>query len=99
MHNSLSTHPRRRRQDHRFRPVLEPLESRCTPSVVNWDGNTDQDGDGIHWGDPLNWENDALPGASDDAVIGQLFQGNTIIAGSASLNRIESRANLEWGAC
>jgi hypothetical protein len=30
----------------------------------------DRRGDQVHWTDPLNWSGQALPGASDDVVIG-----------------------------
>ena len=45
--------------------TFEPLEDRRLLSAVSWDGG----GDGTNWTDPLNWSNDALPGASDDVTI------------------------------
>ncbi len=34
-------------------------------AAVSWDGN----GDGLNWTDPANWDNDAIPGATDDVTI------------------------------
>jgi len=43
--------------------VVEPQ-----PTII-WDGNTDGDGDGTSWHDPLNWDLDRLPNAGDDVLI------------------------------
>jgi hypothetical protein len=45
--------------------ALEPLEDRRVLAQVQWDGG----GDGFRWLDPLNWSNDTLPAATDDAVV------------------------------
>jgi len=44
---------------------FEPLEQRRLPAVITWDGG----GGNLYWGDPLNWDTDALPGPWDDVVI------------------------------
>ena len=39
--------------------------------TVTWDGNTDLDGaDGVSWSDPLNWDLNIVPLATDDVIIG-----------------------------
>ena len=55
------------------RSRIELLESRIYLSPVAWDGG----GDGVHWGDPLNWSADVLPVSVDDVTIG--FGTATII--------------------
>src|SRR5438128_1228914 len=51
------------------KPLLELLEDRCTPSVVNWTGN----GDGVHWVDAQNWDTNAQPDATSDVRIAAGF--------------------------
>ncbi|MFK8113075.1 MAG: dockerin type I domain-containing protein [Rubripirellula sp.] len=53
----------RARKPRRLR--LESLESRRVLASVLWDGG----GDGVSWLDPGNWENDAIPGELDDAIV------------------------------
>ncbi|MCA9069154.1 MAG: hypothetical protein KDA84_09540, partial [Planctomycetaceae bacterium] len=61
-----------------------------------WDGNTDGDGDGVSWDDPLNWARDLLPGTDADVVIAGEFAGQTIIhsTGDTNLHSLQSAANL-----
>lgn len=44
---------------------VEELESRMLLANVVWDGG----GDGVNWGDPLNWNTNLLPGAGDDVTV------------------------------
>jgi hypothetical protein len=55
-----------------FRPALESLEGRLTPTSYTWTGaNFAKD---LNWGDPENWSpSDHAPGASDSAS----FSGTT----------------------
>gem|GEM_PF-5888924 len=45
---------------------FEPLEQRVLLASVSWDGG----GDGILWGDALNWSGDQVPASTDDITIG-----------------------------
>jgi len=47
-----------------FRPVLEALEDRLAPAVVNWIGS----GSG-NWDNAANWSSGNVPGPTDDVVI------------------------------
>ncbi|MEX2140377.1 MAG: putative Ig domain-containing protein, partial [Pirellulales bacterium] len=75
---------------------LEPLEPRRLLATVNWDGNTDGDGDGVTWTDRFNWTSDALPGAADDAVIGATFAADTIThaSGTTTIRSLTSEATV-----
>ena len=42
-------------------------------AVINWTGN----GDGSSWFDQANWEDNAIPGSTDDVVIN--VEGNRTI--------------------
>ncbi len=39
------------------------------PSAVYWDGNSDGDGDNVHWSDPLNWASDAVPTGTSQVIL------------------------------
>ncbi|NES73782.1 MAG: hypothetical protein F6K24_55665, partial [Okeania sp. SIO2D1] len=59
-------------------------------AVINWTGN----GDGSSWFDETNWENNTIPGSTDDVVIN--VEGNRTIQvdGSVNVNSINSSENL-----
>lgn len=70
------------------------------PGAVFWDGNTDGDGDNIHWNDPLNWANDAVPDASSIVILDHNAVGgaytvslSSVADGFAKSLSIESCAN------
>jgi hypothetical protein len=71
--NLASLAPRKARRDplprrQRFRPMLEILEERLTPTSYAWTGaNFAVD---LDWSDPANWSPDGVPGASDTASFG-----------------------------
>jgi hypothetical protein len=46
--------------------VVFGLHTKCLAVTRDWDGG----GDGITWGDGLNWDEDGVPAPSDDADIG-----------------------------
>ena len=52
---------------------LEALEARILLSV-SWDGEAGT----ANWRDAVNWSTNALPGSTDDVVIGSAFNGVTI---------------------
>ena len=56
------------------RLFFEALQERVVLAVVNWDGGAGT----FNWNDANNWENDILPGMTDDAVIGDLTGTPTI---------------------
>ena len=39
------------------------------PGAVYWDGNSDGDGDNLHWNDPLNWASDAVPTNASQVIL------------------------------
>ncbi len=39
------------------------------PGAVAWDGNSDGDGDNIHWNDPNNWSGDVVPDANSIVIL------------------------------
>lgn len=39
------------------------------PNAVYWDGNSDGDGDNIHWNDPLNWSSNTVPDANTAVIL------------------------------
>ena len=53
-----------------------------------WDGDSDGDGDGVSWTDPLNWNRDAVPGASDTAVFADFDPGDVNVAGMAAVDEV-----------
>jgi Ca2+-binding RTX toxin-like protein len=73
-----------------FRPRVEGLEDRTAPAVVTWDGG----GGDFRWENLLNWSNDVLPGAADDAHIN--IQGITVThtSGDDSIRSLQSQANV-----
>ncbi|MDE2506575.1 MAG: hypothetical protein KGM43_05145, partial [Planctomycetota bacterium] len=56
---------------------LETLEERCL-LTVDWTGA----GDGVSWGDPANWNTDAVPVATDDVVINPGTTSSIVISAS-----------------
>src|SRR5262245_37773623 len=71
---------------------LEQLEDRTLLTTVSWDGGAGT----LRWDDAQNWSIDALPGSSDDAVIGTAFAGLTIThdTGDVSILSLTSAAAL-----
>jgi len=67
--------------------LFESLEDRRLLATVNWDGG----GDATSWLDPLNWDTDELPSASDDVVI-DVANDVTIThpSGNTTVNRLQS---------
>ncbi len=80
---------RRRLSISHRRPRVELLEDRRVLATFAWDGG----GDGVSWGDPLNWDNDSLPGPADDAVIN--VPGDITIDHSANFTTINSLQSSE----
>lgn len=77
----------------RFRPSVEAMEERLTPVIIAWDGGSF--GTGTNWCDPVNWQGDRLPGANDDAVIGDAFSSRTIsVACSVTIQTLQAAAQL-----
>src|SRR5262249_40000041 len=72
---------------------LEQLEDRTLLTTVSWDGGAGT----LRWDDAQNWSNDALPGNSDDAVIGSAFSGLTIThdIGDVSVRSLTSAAAIQ----
>ncbi len=62
--------------------------------IVFWDGNTDGDGDGASWNDPLNWSSDVQPGSNDDVVIDSGFSVTHSAAATDTVRSIESHGPL-----
>jgi autotransporter-associated beta strand protein len=80
-------------QCRRFRG-FEALESRLALSVVSWDGG----GDGARWNDPLNWDSDGLPGASDDVIIDVAADPSIVLDGaSASVQSAQIHERITFG--
>ncbi|MEM1026511.1 MAG: LamG-like jellyroll fold domain-containing protein [Planctomycetota bacterium] len=62
------------------------------PVSVSWDAG----GDGIHWGDALNWSNDEVPGTNSDVVIDVSGTPTIIIEqGDASAKSILTEEQIE----
>ena len=62
-------------------------------TLITWDGG----GDGSSWDDPLNWDTDTLPGASDDAIIDD--PGSITVThstGTTSINSLTCKENLTF---
>jgi hypothetical protein len=72
---------------------LEQLEDRTLLTTVSWDGGAGT----LRWVDAQNWSTDALPGNSDDAVIGAAFAGLTIThdVGGVSIRSLTSAAAIQ----
>ncbi len=51
------------------------------PGAAYWDGNTDGDGDNVHWNDPSNWANDAVPDANSIVIL-----DHTAVAGAYTVD-------------
>src|SRR5688500_9631980 len=67
--------------------LVEHLESRVLLANVFWDGG----GDDFHWNNPLNWNTDAVPGATDDVTIDVPTSNSTItLVGSQSAKSVHS---------
>ena len=65
------------------------------PATIKWDGG----GDGTTWGDPLNWEGDAVPGNGASVVI--LEEGTVLFDSSAtdvSLDCFGSNSHIDLAA-
>ena len=62
---SLAARRRTLVRDSLGRIPFQRLETRHLLAAVSWDGG----GDGVRWHDPLNWDHDAVPTASDEVVI------------------------------
>ncbi len=60
------------------------------PGVVYWDGNTDGDGDNIHWNDPHNWANDAVP-----TIASMVILDHNAVSGSYSVDISNADANCK----
>jgi hypothetical protein len=66
----------------------------CKAVTVIWDGSEDDEddpdvGDNIHWGDPFNWDTDAVPGPGDDAHLGSdpvlVASNNSFLTGTVDI--------------
>src|SRR5207237_8060630 len=87
----------RRRKQRRPRParsrklLLESLETRLTPAIVNW-VNTN----GGDWATPTNWSTGTLPSATDDVTIPALASGITIThaTGTDTVNSVTTATPL-----
>lgn len=54
---------------------------KLTAATVTWDGG----GDGTNWTDPLNWDTDTVPTASDDVVI---TSATVVLSSDATVQRV-----------
>jgi len=76
------------------------------PGAVYWDGNSDGDGDNLHWNDPQNWASDVVPDINSQVILDHnavssaytveisndnAFAGSILINSGA--NQIELRLN------
>ena len=69
---------------------MELLETRCLLAGV-WDGGGATD----DWNEPLNWDDDQLPNAADDVVIGAGFSGITVTStNDVTINSLTTEAAL-----
>ncbi|MDY7005119.1 MAG: hypothetical protein SWX82_14555, partial [Cyanobacteriota bacterium] len=59
-------------------------------AVINWTGN----GDGSSWFDQANWENNTIPGSTDDAIINVESNPTIQVDGSVNVNSLNSSENL-----
>src|ERR1043165_1053171 len=50
---------------YRFKPLIEVLEDRISPAVVQWSGA----GTNNEWSNRFNWQGNAVPGMNDTAWI------------------------------
>src|SRR5688500_11856904 len=58
-------------------------------ATVQFEGTTGATpGDGVSWLDPLNWQGDVIPLATDDLVFGAGFTGPTQLGGSQAANTL-----------
>jgi hypothetical protein len=65
---------------------MERLESRTLLAAVAWDGG----GDGTSWHDPLNWDNDQVPVAADDATINVAGAPTIVFSAAAGARSVNS---------
>jgi len=72
---------------------IEALEDRRVLATFIWDGNSDGDGDGISWNNPLNWSADAgFPNSTADTAtfadqdVGQVDINGAFTVGGLALN-------------
>ena len=70
--------------------VLAALIRPSISADVTWDGDTDN-----LWGTLTNWDNDALPGNADTAVIGDIGTGGTISLDSARVKFVKFDAYVD----
>ncbi len=71
---------------------IESLESRVLLATINWDGG----GGDFNWNTAANWAGDVLPGATDDAVIGDLTGTPTIVStATVTVNSVTSAELLD----
>ncbi|MFO0808574.1 MAG: hypothetical protein U0746_08125 [Gemmataceae bacterium] len=69
------------------RLTLTPLEDRCVPAVIAWDGGPT--GNGTDWLTPANWAGDVLPGPNDDVTFGSTGTNPPIqLRGSTSVRGV-----------
>ncbi len=77
----------------RRRLLIESMEDRRVLATVHWDGGAD--GTGTLWANAENWVGDVIPGASDDAVIGDAYASRVIeIQADTAVAGINSKAAL-----
>jgi hypothetical protein len=72
---------------------VEPLEDRCLLATIAWDGGVGS----FNWQDDLNWDTDTLPGAADDAFIGDLA-GTVQVNGTTAVNSLTSHESLSFNS-
>jgi len=46
-------------------PAQQGFVPQAFALTITWDGNSDGDGDGISWSDPLNWNFNLVPESTD----------------------------------
>src|SRR5205085_2662932 len=74
-----------------FRPAVETLEDRTTPTVISWTGSA---GDS-QWSSAGNWDLHRTPGSGDDVVIDVSGKPTIVYSGgSATVNSIASKESL-----
>ncbi len=73
----------------------EQLEERTLLAIVSWDGG----GGDFDWNNPINWNGNVLPAATDDVEIGSAFAGITVTSsGVVSIESLTSYAGLNVNA-
>ena len=67
------------------------IATTTSAQTVSWDGG----GDGQTWGDPLNWNPDAVPGPTDDVIISVLETNlAVVVTGNVTVQSVQCDESL-----